>query len=112
MLPGAQVLGNQKHPSFSTTFSIEYHFEELQPLRVAVYDFDGPTSAYSSVKRTNLDRHDFIGAVETTLGKVVGSSHGVFAAALEHPKAKSKPRGVLQLVRQSLLSICWNDIIK
>ena len=43
---------------------MDYRFEEVQPLRFAIYDIDNATSS--------LDDDDFLGAMECTLGEVCG----------------------------------------
>ena len=46
---------------------MDYHFEEVQNLKVAVYDVDDKTYL------DDLSRHDFIGEAWFTLGEVVAS---------------------------------------
>lgn len=49
-------------PKFSRCFEVDYLFEEVQKIRVAVYDIDNTTP--------QLEDDDFLGQVETTLGLV------------------------------------------
>ena len=46
---------------------MDYHFEEVQNLRVAVYDVD------DKKRLDDLSRHDFIGEAKFTLGEVVAA---------------------------------------
>ncbi len=54
---------NCLNPVFSRTFEIDYYFEEVQKLKIAVYDLDNSTP--------KLTDDDFLGAVECTLGQVL-----------------------------------------
>ncbi|XP_064611987.1 copine-4-like isoform X2 [Liolophura sinensis] len=53
-------------PKFSRCLEVDYLFEEVQKIRVGVYDIDNTT--------VQLDDDDFLGQVETTLGLVVSNS--------------------------------------
>ena len=46
---------------------MDYHFEEVQNLRVSVYDVDDKKHL------DDLSRHDFIGEAKFTLGEVVAA---------------------------------------
>ena len=59
-----EVVPNSLNPDFAKQVVLDFHFEETQPLRFAVFDRDAPTD--------DLQKHDFIGEVETTLGEIVG----------------------------------------
>ena len=49
-------------PDFAKAFPIDYMFEEVQKVKVAVYDIDNNTP--------KLDDDDFLGQIECTLGQV------------------------------------------
>jgi len=53
------------NPDFAKAFSVDYMFEQVQKVTVAVYDLDNSTP--------KLSDDDFLGQVETTLGQVSGS---------------------------------------
>jgi hypothetical protein len=53
------------NPSFTKTFVLDYHFEEVQHLKFDVYDIDNATAS--------LADDDYIGAVVTTLAEICGS---------------------------------------
>eukprot|EP00038_Savillea_parva_P016115 m.15989 g.15989 ORF g.15989 m.15989 type:complete len:628 (+) comp3337_c0_seq1:176-2059(+) len=78
---------NNKHPEWAKSFEIDYFFEEKQDLYFGVWDSDG--------KSTNLDAHDHIGDVYTSVGQVVGEGSGAFTCDLVR-EGKGK-RGVLHV---------------
>ena len=49
-------------PKFSKPFTVSYYFEEVQKVRIAVYDLDNSTPS--------LGDDDFLGQIECTLGEV------------------------------------------
>lgn len=53
---------NNLNPAFSKKFIIDYHFEEVQKLKFALFDQDK-----SSMQ---LYEHDFLGEFSCTLGSV------------------------------------------
>uniref|UniRef100_A0A7N6AIH0 Copine-3 n=1 Tax=Anabas testudineus TaxID=64144 RepID=A0A7N6AIH0_ANATE len=53
---------NCSSPSFSERLRVDYQFETVQNLKLAVYDIDNSTS--------NLNDDDYLGGVELTLGQV------------------------------------------
>lgn len=57
---------NSLDPDFAKSFSVDYMFEEVQNVKVAVYDIDNSTA--------NLSDDDFLGQVECTLGQIVAAS--------------------------------------
>lgn len=66
------------NPDFVFTLSLDYYFEEQQNLKFTVYDVDVPEGPVS--------QQDFIGAAETTVGKIVGAHRGTIAMALKAPE--------------------------
>uniref|UniRef100_A0A3Q3KMD3 Copine-3 n=1 Tax=Mastacembelus armatus TaxID=205130 RepID=A0A3Q3KMD3_9TELE len=61
-----RILNNQ-NPSFVERLRVDYHFETVQNLKLAVYDIDNSTS--------DLKDDDYLGGTELTLGQVHTSSH-------------------------------------
>ncbi|XP_059147710.1 copine-3-like isoform X2 [Physella acuta] len=57
---------NNLNPKFNKTFVINYFFEEVQKLLIAVYDIDNATP--------QLTDDDFLGQLETTLGQLVSNT--------------------------------------
>uniref|UniRef100_A0AAX7SP12 Copine-3 n=1 Tax=Astatotilapia calliptera TaxID=8154 RepID=A0AAX7SP12_ASTCA len=56
---------NNLNPVFGVKFQVDYHFEEIQKLRFAMFDEDKCA--------TQLDEHDFLGAFVCTLGVIVSN---------------------------------------
>lgn len=59
-----EILKDTDNPDFAVHIVIDYFFEEIQPLRVAVIDVDDKTGA-------NIAKQDFIGSFETNLANVM-----------------------------------------
>ncbi len=73
------------NPEWQHKFVLEYSFEERQPVKFEVYDWD--------VKNARLEDQDFLGRIETTLGQVVSGAGGrQFAAVLRDAPRSSKGR--------------------
>lgn len=60
-----EIIKNNLNPNFCKTFRIDFIFEIQQHIKFNVIDIDGPSS------------YDFIGEVQTTVGKIVGSRNQV-----------------------------------
>ncbi|KAL6066275.1 Copine-2 [Balamuthia mandrillaris] len=78
-------LHNQKDPVFQTKFVLDYYFERVQKLRFMVYDVDDK-------KRVELERQDFIGEAECTLGDVIGATGQRHSIPLQNVNVKSKKK--------------------
>lgn len=76
-------------PNFAKCFSVDYMFEEVQKVKVAVYDIDNTTP--------KLGDDDFLGQVECTLGQIVAASP--FRKPLV--KKDGKPAGEGQILIRS-----------
>lgn len=63
-------LNNTSDPSFSQRLRLDYHFETVQNLKLAIYDIDNSTS--------DLGDDDYLGGVEVTLGQVREPHHSFF----------------------------------
>ena len=60
-----EIIMDNLSPTFVTSFTVEYHFEERQKLRVDVYDVDDFNN------NAPLSNHDYIGELEFMLHEVV-----------------------------------------
>ncbi|KAG6969751.1 hypothetical protein JG688_00005193 [Phytophthora aleatoria] len=60
-----ETINNTPDPTFAKSFQVDFFFEEVQRLRVEVFDRD------SSSER--LSDHDFLGCVEITMGQLMSS---------------------------------------
>lgn len=72
---------NCSSPAFSTRLRLQYHFESVQNLKLAVYDIDN--------KSKDLSDDDFLGGAELTLGQIVSSKNVTRPLQLK----KDKPAG-------------------
>ena len=70
-----EVVKNNLDPDFTTAIKIDYFFEELQRLKLEVYDSDSSSNKLSS--------HDFLGKTVCSLGSIMGESCGRFEKDLE-----------------------------
>lgn len=53
---------NSLDPKFAKFFTVPYYFEEVQKVKIAVFDLDNTTPSLSD--------DDFLGQIECTLGEV------------------------------------------
>uniref|UniRef100_U3FX88 Copine-2 n=1 Tax=Micrurus fulvius TaxID=8637 RepID=U3FX88_MICFL len=84
---------NNLNPAFSKKFIIDYHFEEVQKLKFALFDQDK-----SSMQ---LYEHDFLGEFSCTLGSIVSSKKVTRALVLGNGKPAGK--GIITIAAQELL---------
>ncbi|XP_076469966.1 copine-3-like [Babylonia areolata] len=61
-----ESIKNELDPRFVRAFSLDYYFEMVQKVKVAVYDMDNSTDS--------LKDDDFLGQIECTLGQLVSGS--------------------------------------
>ena len=66
-------------------FKYTYRFEEMQPIRFAVYDRDSSSN--------DLRKHDLIGFVDTTVSSIMGKRGSTLAARLANPKHADRFNG-------------------
>lgn len=78
---------NNLNPAFSKKFVLDYHFEEVQKLKFALFDQDKSS--------TQLDEHDFLGQFSCSLGVVSrGPSRGAgWGGAGPRPQASPSNLG-------------------
>uniref|UniRef100_K3X660 C2 domain-containing protein n=1 Tax=Globisporangium ultimum (strain ATCC 200006 / CBS 805.95 / DAOM BR144) TaxID=431595 RepID=K3X660_GLOUD len=60
-----ETVVNTADPTFTKAFHIDFFFEEVQRLRIEVFDRDSPSN--------KLSDHDFLGCVELTMGQLMSS---------------------------------------
>ena len=65
----SEMLANDLNPTWKSTFIHEYRFEENQPIKIEVYDWD--TSDLGVTK--NLKDQDLIGRIETNMANLVSA---------------------------------------
>ncbi|KAH9504770.1 Copine-8 [Bulinus truncatus] len=78
-LARTEVIWNNLNPDFVKKFVIQYFFEQSQKLKFEVYDVDSASA--------DLNKHDFLGRTECTLGEVVSSAK--LSKLLDGPKKNS-----------------------
>uniref|UniRef100_A0A8C5B473 C2 domain-containing protein n=1 Tax=Gadus morhua TaxID=8049 RepID=A0A8C5B473_GADMO len=83
---------NNLNPVFGVKFRVDYHFEEVQKLRFAVFDEDKCAS--------QLYEHDFLGEFICTLGVIVSNKKLVRPLLLANGKPAGK--GTITITAQEL----------
>ncbi|CAH1780422.1 unnamed protein product [Owenia fusiformis] len=94
-----EQIKNCHDPEFTKTFEVDYFFEEVQKLRIAVYDIDNQTS--------RLDDDDFLGQLDCTLGQVVSNSP--FTRPLQ-VKQKSDKKSTITIFAEEIQGS--NDVVQ
>uniref|UniRef100_A0A4W3HZK3 Copine III n=1 Tax=Callorhinchus milii TaxID=7868 RepID=A0A4W3HZK3_CALMI len=69
-------------PKFSKKFLVDYYFEQVQKLKLAIYDIDNKT--------IDLNDDDFLGEFECTLGQIVSSKKLMRPLLLKNGKPAGK----------------------
>ena len=70
-----EVVKDNLNPEFNKKFIVDYSFEERQPVKFEIYDWDADSH--------KLSMHDFLGRCETTLGSIVSSRGQCFVSVLK-----------------------------
>uniref|UniRef100_A0A8D0GI69 Copine-2 n=1 Tax=Sphenodon punctatus TaxID=8508 RepID=A0A8D0GI69_SPHPU len=83
---------NNLNPAFSKKFVVDYHFEEVQKLKFALFDQDKSS--------TQLYEHDFLGEFSCTLGMIVSSKKITRPLLLGNGKPAGK--GIITIAAQEL----------
>uniref|UniRef100_A0A673V748 Copine-2 n=1 Tax=Suricata suricatta TaxID=37032 RepID=A0A673V748_SURSU len=83
---------NNLNPAFSKKFVLDYHFEEVQKLKFALFDQDKSS--------TQLDEHDFLGQFSCSLGTIVSSKKITRPLLLMNDKPAGK--GQITIAAQEL----------
>ncbi|XP_069724561.1 copine-2 isoform X2 [Phaenicophaeus curvirostris] len=83
---------NNLNPAFAKKFTVDYHFEEVQKLKFALFDQDK-----SSMQ---LYEHDFLGEFSCTLGMIVSSKKITRTLLLGNGKPAGK--GMITIAAQEL----------
>nr|XP_031536480.1 copine-2 isoform X2 [Vicugna pacos] len=83
---------NNLNPAFSKKFVLDYHFEEVQKLKFALFDQDKSS--------TQLEEHDFLGQFSCSLGTIVSSKKITRPLLLMNDKPAGK--GLITIAAQEL----------
>ncbi|XP_065064940.1 copine-3-like [Rhopilema esculentum] len=60
-----ETIKDTENPNFATPFVVDYFFEEVQKVKISVYDADDP--------RSSLHSADFLGSIECNLSQIASS---------------------------------------
>ena len=82
----SEMLINNLNPSWKKTFTHEYRFEEQQPIKFEVYDWDTDDKGVTK----KLKNQDLIGRFETSMASVVSSKQ--FSAVLRSKQNRGAGR--------------------
>uniref|UniRef100_A0A4W5P286 Copine-3 n=1 Tax=Hucho hucho TaxID=62062 RepID=A0A4W5P286_9TELE len=93
---------NNLNPVFGVKFKVDYHFEEVQKLKFALFDEDKCSS--------QLYEHDFLGEYICTLGVVCYLSHGSYNLSVT-PFCTLQPSNSLSCMQITALELSDNRII-
>jgi len=80
-LAKTEAIQDNNNPDFSKQITIDYKFEEVQVIRLDIYDADSPNI-------NKLSDHDYIGHCEFVLGDLVTSNGSKLAMKLKDKKGK------------------------
>ena len=80
----SEMLNNNLNPEFKKTFVTEYRFEENQPIKIKIIDWD---SADPGVNK-DLDDQDTIGKVDTTMAALVSAPNKQWKSVLKNKHGK------------------------
>lgn len=81
-----EVIRNNNNPKFTSSFSLEYKFEEKQDLKIVIFDIDSETSSHKNDQ-------DYIGKLKFTLGEVMGCRGCVLTKPLHNKKHRTRKNG-------------------
>ena len=86
-----EMLTDNHNPDFTTQFHVTYMFEEVQNLKVEIYDSDKLLA--NGQPHQTLTSHDFVGLHEFRMGTLMGSRGTMIVEKLNNPKNQRKRCG-------------------
>ena len=89
-----ETIENSLNPIFVTSFELSFYFERNQKIRFEVFDID-------------ISSKEFIGSIETSMAKIMGSSLQSFNSEITNKEGKSKGKITVKLEQVS----STNDIV-
>ena len=92
------MLHDDLNPEFRKTFVHEYRFEEHQPIKVKIYDWD--TSDHDVSKK--LSDQDMIGKVETSMATLVSAPNKSWTSVLK--SKHNKGAGICTIITEEVTS--------
>lgn len=106
-----ECVADSLSPVFRTPIPLEYRFEKLLELKFEVVDVDDavlPTEASSDVK---LEKYDFLGWYQTTLGRIVAARAG-HTARLWRPGSDRRPAAGATITLRSEEADRGRDVLR
>lgn len=88
-------LSPSSHVQFAKTIAMEYYFEEVQSVKVVVYDVD------SELHIGDFSRHDLLGEVEVTLADIISAGQ-TLTKSLKLPGKSPMHRDLCMLVHPAM----------
>eukprot|EP01083_Nonionella_stella_P054854 144770_1 len=76
-----ELIQDNPNPEFTKPIIIDYHFEEVQFIKLDIYDADGPDL-------TRLSKHDFVGSCEFILADLVNQHGSTLKMNIKSKKGK------------------------
>ena len=90
-------LDNTLNPRWLSKLTIDYRFEENQPLKLEIYDWD----TNNKFAKGKLKNQDFLGRLECTLAAVVSSPGKQYTAVLRS-ESGTKGAGMCYIVAEEV----------
>ena len=97
----SEMLMNDLDPVWKSTFVHEYRFEESQPIKIEIYDWDTSDSGVTN----HLKDQDLIGRIETNMASLVSAKQ--YNAVLRNKANKGQLNIMYQLIPTFIITIVF-----
>ena len=97
----SEMLMNDLDPVWKSTFVHEYRFEESQPIKIEIYDWDTSDSGVTN----HLKDQDLIGRIETNMASLVSAKQ--YNAVLRNKANKGQLNIMYQLIPAFIITIVF-----
>ena len=102
----SEMLTNEHDPVWKSTFVHEYRFEESQPIKIEIYDWDTSDSGVTN----HLKDQDLIGRIETNMASLVSAKQ--YNAVLRNKANKGQLNIMYQLIPTFIITIVFTIKIR
>ena len=102
----SEMLSNDHDPVWKSTFVHEYRFEESQPIKIEIYDWDTSDSGVTN----HLKDQDLIGRIETNMASLVSAKQ--YNAVLRNKANKGQLNIMYQLIPTFIITIVFTIKIR
>ena len=102
----SEMLTNDLDPVWKSTFVHEYRFEESQPIKIEIYDWDTSDSGVTN----HLKDQDLIGRIETNMASLVSAKQ--YNAVLRNKANKGQLNIMYQLIPTFIITIVFTIKIR